>query len=72
MSKPHEYEHDKDRELPSVNEDSRMRFYSSQEEQELSRLKESMSRSATEKFYRLMGLMKTQNMLNKAKIHHKD
>jgi len=58
---------------PEVNEDgSAMRFYASQEEQELARLKEAMSRSATEKFYRLMGLMKTGNMLKKAKINHKD
>jgi len=49
-----------------------MRFYASQEEQELARLKEAMDRSATEKFYRLMGLMKTGNMLKKAKINHKD
>ena len=58
---------------PEVNEDgSAMRFYASQEEQELARLKEAMGRSATEKFYLLMGLMKTGAMLKKAKIHHKD
>jgi hypothetical protein len=69
MNKP--YKQAEDREPLSVNEDSAMRFYSSQEEQELIRLKESISRTATEKFYRLIGLMKTQNMLKKAKIHHK-
>jgi hypothetical protein len=69
MSKPYKHE---DGEPLSVNEgDGAMRFYSSQEEQELVRLKESMSRTATEKFYRLMGLMKTQLMLRQAKIHHK-
>lgn len=55
-----------------VNEDnSAMRFYASQEEQELERLKEDMSRSATEKFHRLMGLMKVGNMMKRATIHHK-
>jgi hypothetical protein len=55
-----------------VNEDNgAMRFYASQEEQELERLKEDMSRSATEKFHRLMGLMKVGNMMKKAIIHHK-
>ncbi len=55
-----------------INEDNgAMRFYASQEEQELERLKESMNRSAAEKFYRLMGLMKTGNMMKKAIIHHK-
>ena len=60
-------------EKPSVvnDDDSAMRFYASQEEQEIQRLKESISRTATENFYRLMGLMKTQKMLKKAKIHHK-
>lgn len=52
-------------------DDSAMRFYGSQEEQEMAKLKESMSRSATEKFYRLMGLMKTGNMLKRAVIYHK-
>ena len=69
MNKP--YDQGENRNPLSVNEDSAMRFYSSQEEQDLVRLKESMGRTATEKFYRLMGLMKTQNMLKKAKIHHK-
>ena len=55
-----------------VNEDDgAMRFYASQEEQELERLKESMNRTATEKFYRLVGLMKVGNMMKKATIHHK-
>lgn len=55
-----------------VNENNgAMRFYASQEEQELERLKENINRSATEKFYRLMGLMKTGNMMKKAIIHHK-
>jgi len=55
-----------------VNEDDgAMRFYASQEEQELARLKESMNRTATEKFYRLVGLMKVGNMMKKAIIHHK-
>jgi len=55
-----------------VNKDNgAMRFYASQEEQELERLKEDMSRSATEKFHRLMGLMKVGNMMKKAIIHHK-
>lgn len=49
-----------------------MRFYASQEEQELARLKEAMSRTATEKFYSLMGMMKIGNMMKKAKIHHKE
>jgi hypothetical protein len=66
------YKHDNDKEISSVREDdSAMRFYASQDEQELERLKESMGRSATEKFYRLIGLMKTKNMLKKAKIYHK-
>ena len=55
-----------------VNEDNgAMRFYASQEEQELERLKENISRSATEKFHRLVGLMKVGNMMKKATIHHK-
>jgi hypothetical protein len=51
--------------------DSVMRFYSSQEEQELERLKEDMNRTDTEKFHRLMGLMKLGRMMKKAVIHHK-
>ena len=55
-----------------VNEDnSAMRFYSSQEEQELDRLKENISLTASEKFHRLMGLMKVGKMMKKAIIHHK-
>jgi hypothetical protein len=55
-----------------VNEpDSVMRFYSSQEEQEMERLKEDVNRTATEKFHRLMGLMKLGRMMKKAVIHHK-
>ena len=59
---------------PSVvkEDDSVMRFYSSQEQQDLERLKRNMSRSATEKFHALMGMMKTGNMLKKAVIHHKE
>ena len=53
-------------------DDGAMRFYSSQEDQELERLKENMSRSATEKFHSLMGIMKTGNMLKRAIIHHKE
>jgi hypothetical protein len=57
----------------AVNEDDgAMRFYASQEEQELARLKEAIDLSATEKFYRLTRLMKLGNMLKKAKIHHKN
>ena len=56
-----------------VNEDDgAMRFYNSQEEQELERIKENMKRSATEKFHSLMGMMKTGNMLKKAIIRHKE
>ena len=59
--------------VSAVNEDNgAMRFYASQEEQELARLKEAMSRTATEKFYSLMGMMKIGNMMKKAKIHHKE
>ncbi len=55
-----------------VNEDDgAMRFYASQEEQELERLKENMSRSDTEKFHSLMGMMKVGAMMKKAIIHHK-
>jgi hypothetical protein len=53
-------------------DDGAMRFYSSQDEQERERLKRNMSRSATEKFHSLMGMMKTGNMLKKAIIHHKE
>ena len=56
-----------------VNEDnSAMRFYGSQEEQELERLKENISRSDTEKFHSLMGMMKIGAMMKKAIIHHKE
>jgi hypothetical protein len=51
--------------------DSVMRFYSSQEEQELERLREDMNRTATEKFHRLMGLMKLGRIMKNAIIHHK-
>jgi hypothetical protein len=51
---------------------SAMRFYSSQEEQELERLKEDMNRTATEKFHHLMGLMKVNRMMRNAIIHHKE
>ena len=63
--------HNKEKASSVREDDSVMRFYASQDEQELVRLKESINRSATEKFYRLMGLMKTGNMLKKAKIYHK-
>ncbi len=68
MAKAYKHNVDKD----SIVNDSAMQFYASQEEQELSRLKEAMSRSATEKFYHLMGLMKTGKMLKKAKMYHKN
>jgi hypothetical protein len=63
----------KHNEKPSVvqEEDTVMRFYNSQEEQELERLKRNMNRSATEKFHALMGMMKTGNMFKRAIIHHK-
>ncbi len=59
---------------PSVvkEDDSVIRFYASQEEQELERLKRNMNRSATEKFHAFIGMMKTGNMLKKAIIHHKE
>jgi hypothetical protein len=59
-------------EISIVNEDnSAMRFYSSQEDQELQRLKENIGRTASEKFHRLMGLMKVGRMTKRAIIHHK-
>ena len=68
MSAP--YKHNNDTSF--VNEPgSAMRFYASQEEQEMERLKEDMSRTATEKSHRLMGLMKLSRMMKKAIIHHK-
>lgn len=64
------YKHDE--KLHEVNEDgSAMRFYASQEEQELERLKENMNHTATEKFYSLMGMMKIGNLMKKAVIRHK-
>ncbi len=55
-----------------VNEDDgAMRFYASQEEQELQRLKEDISRTATEKFHSLMGMMKIGRLMKKAIIHQK-
>ncbi len=44
------------------------RFYASQEEQELSRLKEAIARSGQENFFYLMNLIKLQNLLQKGKI----
>ena len=65
-------EYDLSSETSFVNEDgSGMRFYASEEEQELERLKKDMNRTATEKFYSLMGMMKVGNMMKKAIIHHK-
>lgn len=61
-----------DDKLTGVNEDdSAMRFYSSQEEQELQRLKEDMSQSYTEKFRSFVRMMKLGNLLKRAIIHHK-
>jgi hypothetical protein len=69
MGKAYQQNDDKSSE---VNEEgSAMRFYASQEEQELARLKEAMSRTATEKFYSLMGMMKIGNLMKKAVIRHK-
>lgn len=62
------YYHDIDKE--SVKED--IRFYSSPEEQELSRLKEAINRTDTEKFLFLMNLMKLQKLMRKGSLHHKD
>ena len=70
MDKPYKHE---GREPLSVNEDnSAMRFYSSQEEQELQRLKEDMSQSYTEKFRSFVRMMKLGKLLDKAVIHHKE
>jgi hypothetical protein len=44
------------------------RFYSSQEEQELARLREALARTDEEKFYHLMNLMKLQRLMSKAKF----
>jgi len=49
-----------------------MRFYSSQEEQELARLKEAMSQSYTEKFHSFVRMMRLGNLMKKAIIHHKE
>jgi hypothetical protein len=55
-----------------VNEDDgAMRFYASQEEQELQRLKEDMSRSDTEKFRSFVNMMKMGKLMKTAIIHHK-
>jgi hypothetical protein len=68
MEKKYNYE----RKVSIVNEDdSAMRFYASQEEQELERLKSNMNQTATEKFHSLMSMMKIGNMMKKAIIHHK-
>jgi hypothetical protein len=56
----------------AVNEDDgAMRFYASQEEQELQRLKENMNHTATEKFRSFVNMMKMGNLMKKAIIHHK-
>ena len=47
------------------------RFYASQEEQELSRLKEAIARTDEEKFYFLMNLIKLQLILKKGKVVYK-
>jgi hypothetical protein len=62
------YSHDTYKNL--INED--IRFYSSPEEQELSRLKEAINRTDTEKFLFLMSLMKLQKLMRKGSLHHKD
>ena len=49
-----------------------IRFYSSPEEQEISRLKEAINRTDTEKFLFLMNLMKLQKLMGKGSLHHKD
>jgi len=62
------YSHDTDKNLIKEG----IRFYSSPEEQELSRLKEAIKRTDTEKFLFLMGLMKLQKSMQKGSLHHKD
>lgn len=47
------------------------KFYASQEEQEMSRLKEALNRTGEEKFYFLMQLMKLQETFKKGIIEHK-
>ena len=67
---PKEYKNND--QISQVNEDNgAMRFYASQEAQELERLKADMNRTATEKFHSLMGMMKIGSMMKKAVIHHK-
>jgi hypothetical protein len=63
----------KNNDKPSaVNEDDgAMRFYASQEEQELQRLREDMGRTDTEKFRSFVNMMKMGNLMKKAIIHHK-
>ncbi len=48
-----------------------IRFYTSVEEQERDRLRQAINRSDTEKFYFLMNLMKTQEILKKGTIQYK-
>lgn len=55
----------------SLAEERGIRFYTSSEEQELSRLKEAINRTDTEKFYHLMTLMKMQQAMKNATLHHK-
>ena len=62
-----------EKEPPSANEgNSGMRFYSSQEEQELVRLRENMSQSYTDKFRSFVRMIKLGNLMKKATIHHKE
>ena len=46
-------------------EEAGIRFYSSQEEQEMAYLKEALNRTDEEKFLFLMNLMKIQNLFKK-------
>lgn len=55
----------------SMAEESGIRFYTTPEEQELSRLKDAINRTDTEKFYHLMALMKIQRSIKNATLHHK-
>lgn len=52
-----------------LNEDSPV--YASREALEDARLREAVNRTDTEKFYMLMTLMKMNNVMRKAVIHHK-
>ncbi|MBD0294650.1 MAG: hypothetical protein ICV84_05515, partial [Flavisolibacter sp.] len=48
-----------------------IRFYTSVEEQDRDRLRQAINRSDTDKFYFLMNLMKTQQILKKGTIQYK-